>query len=348
MFLASRAGSYLTDADIAVDGGVRQLPPWAPWPSDDVQSWGDVQYLLQTTGRTYGRGMATTELRDDIREFLSSRRARIAPQHAGLPVFGGNRRVTGLRREEVALLAGISVDYYVRMERGSLSGASDAVLDALAAALQLDEAERAHLFHLARQCRPPRRSRRREGTATVRAPLQQMLDAICAPAWVCNGHYDVLATNQLARALWSPVLSETRRPANTARFIYLNQEAAEHFFVDYDRIAGDVAAKLRMEAGRNPHNEELIALVGELSTRSQLFRQRWASQDVRLHRSGRKRVHHPVVGRMDLDVESLELPAEPGLYVTVYTAAAGTPTADSLALLSSWAVTGQTLMAEPE
>jgi transcriptional regulator with XRE-family HTH domain len=293
--------------------------------------------------------MATLDRRTDIREFLSSRRARIAPEQAGLPAYGGNRRVKGLRREEVALLAGVSVDYYVRMERGSLAGVSDGVLDALASALQLDEAEREHLFHLARQSGTPSRPRRRRSAVTVRSTLQQMLDAISdAPAWICNARYDVLATNQLARALFSQVLADPRRPANTARFIYLARETAEDFFVDYDEIADDVAAKLRMEAGRNPHDEELIALVGELSTSSELFRQQWASQDVRLHRSGRKRMRHPIVGRLDLDVESLELPAEPGLHLTVYTAPAGTPTADNLALLASWAATQQTLATEVE
>nr|WP_308011029.1 MULTISPECIES: helix-turn-helix transcriptional regulator [Streptomyces] len=279
------------------------------------------------------------DLRTEIKEFLSSRRARIAPDRAGLPAYGGNRRVKGLRREEVALLAGVSVDYYVRMERGSLSGASDGVLDALASALQLDEAERDHLFHLARRTGGPGGPRRRRPAVTVRPALQRVLDALTdAPAWICNGRYDVLAVNRLARALFSPVLADTRRPANTARFVYLEPDAAAEFFVDYDRIASDVAAKLRMEAGRNPHDEELIALVGELSTRSDLFRQRWASRDVRLHRSGRKRVDHPVAGRLDLDVESMEMPAEPGLLLNVYTAPAGTATADGLALLASWAV----------
>ncbi len=292
--------------------------------------------------------MATTDLRADIREFLRSRRARIAPDQAGLPAYGANRRVTGLRREEVAMLAGVSVDYYVRMERGSLAGASDGVLDALAAALQLDEAERDHLFHLARQSGAGSPRRRRPAVA-VRSTLQQVLDAVSeAPAWICNGRYDVLATNHLARALFAPVLAEPRRPANTARFIYLTTDAARAFFVDYDHIAGDVAAKLRMEAGRNPHDEDLIALVGELSTRSELFRQRWASQDVRLRRSGRKRLHHPIVGRLDLDVETMDLPAEPGLHLAVYTAPAGTPTTDNLALLASWAATQRTPATELE
>lgn len=235
----------------------------------------------------------------------------------------------------------------MRLERGSLAGASDGVLEAVASALQLDEAERDHLFHLARQSGAPSGPRRRRPAVAVRSTLQQVLDAISdAPAWIGNGRYDVLAMNQLGRALYSPVLADPRRPANTARFVYLNPEAARDFFVDYDRIAGDVAAKLRMEAGRNPHDEELIALVGELSTRSELFRQRWASQDVRLQRSGRKRVRHPMVGQLDLDVESLELPAEPGLHLIVYTAAAGTSAADNLALLASWAATQQTLATE--
>ncbi|MFI6306716.1 helix-turn-helix transcriptional regulator [Amycolatopsis thailandensis] len=282
--------------------------------------------------------MTKIDPRTEIKEFLRSRRARIAPERAGLPAYGGNRRVKGLRREEVALLAGISVDYYVRMERGSLAGASDGVLDAVASALHLDEAERDHLFHLARQSKAPGGPRRRRPASAVRPALRQVLDAITdAPAWICNSRYDVLATNHLARALFSPVLAGTRRPANTARFVYLDPEAARTFFVDYDRIARDVAAKLRMEAGRDPHDEELITLVGELSTRSELFRRRWASRDVRLHRSGLKRLHHPVVGRLDLDVESMELPADPGLLLTVYTASTGTAAADGLALLASWA-----------
>src|SRR5689334_24554053 len=162
------------------------------------------------------------DLRSEIREFLSSRRARITPQDAGLPAYGGNRRVKGLRREEVALLAGVSVDYYVRMERGSLAGASDGVLEAVASALQLNEAEREHLFHLARRSGDSSGRRRRRPVVTVRSTLQQVLDAISdAPAWICSARYDVLAMNQLARALYSPVLADPRRPANTARFLYL-------------------------------------------------------------------------------------------------------------------------------
>jgi transcriptional regulator with XRE-family HTH domain len=291
--------------------------------------------------------MTAIDLRSEICEFLSSRRARIAPERAGLPAYGGNRRVTGLRREEVALLAGVSVDYYVRMERGSLAGASESVLEALASALQLDEAEREHLFALARESGASGRRRRRSAPSTVRPALQQVLDAITeAPAWIRNGRHDILAMNQLARALYSPVLADPRRPANTTRFVYLNPEAAEGFFVDYDQIARDAAAMLRLEAGRNPHDQALIELVGELSTRSEPFRQRWASQDVRFHRSGRKRLRHPVVGQLDLDFEAMELPSEPGLHLNVYTAPAGTPTADALKLLASWAASQDDLPTE--
>ncbi len=292
--------------------------------------------------------MTTTDVRAEIREFLRSRRARITPQHAGLPAYGGNRRVTGLRREEVALLAGISVDYYVRIERGSLAGASPEVLDAVASALQLDEAERLYVLHLARQCGKPRRTHRAPAEVAVRPGLQQVIDAITdAPAWIRNCRFDVLAMNQLARALYSPILADRRRPANIARFVYLEPSSARELFVDYDQIVRDVAAKLRMEASRAPHDEDLIALIGELSTCSEPFRQRWASHDVRVLRTGRKRLHHPVVGRLDLDYESMQLAAEPEMHLNVYTAAAGTPAADSLAVLACWAASQEASATEP-
>ncbi|WP_353808353.1 helix-turn-helix transcriptional regulator [Agromyces sp. SYSU T00194] len=281
------------------------------------------------------------ELRDEIREFLSSRRARITPDQAGLPAYGGNRRVTGLRREEVAMLAGVSVDYYVRLERGNLAGASDGVLDALATTLGLDEAERQYLFDLARAQGPGRA--RPVGSARqapfVRPAVQQVLDAVTdAPAWVRNARHDILAANLLGRALYSPVFDDPHRPVNTTRFAYLNP-AAREFWRDYDQITHDAAAMLRLEAGRTPHDPDLIRLVGELSTQSELFRERWASRDVKFHRSGRKRLHHPVVGDLDLDYESMELPSEPGLVLNVYTAPAGSPSADALRVLASWAAT---------
>lgn len=277
------------------------------------------------------------DARGEIREFLSSRRARLTPEQAGLSTYGGTRRVPGLRREEVALLSGVSVDYYVRLERGNLSGASDGVLDALARTLQLDEAEREYLFDLARASAG--RRGRAAATPGVPATVQRILDAIAdAPAWVRNGRHDILAANPLARALYAPVFDDPARPVNTTRFIYLNP-AARQFWRDYDTVAADAAAMLRLEAGRHPHDAGLIRLVGELSTRSEVFRRRWASRDVSFHRRGLKRLHHPVVGDLDLHYESMEFPSEPGLVMNVYTAPADSASADALALLASWAAT---------
>jgi transcriptional regulator with XRE-family HTH domain len=279
--------------------------------------------------------------REQVREFLASRRARITPVQAGLPAYGGNRRVKGLRREEVALLAGVSIDYYIRMERGTLTGASDAVLEGVARALQLDEAECAHLFDLARAAQPARPRQRRGTKPGVTDGIQQILDAITdAPAWVRNARHDMLAANRLARALYAPVLADARRPANNARFVYLDP-AAREFYADWDRAADDIAAMLRSEAGSNPHDKQLIELIGELSTSSEVFRARWAAHNVRFHRTGHKRIRHPVVGVLELDFEAMEFPAHPGLTLLVYTAATGTPTADSLKLLASWAVTAE-------
>ena len=280
--------------------------------------------------------------RAQVREFLISRRERITPAQAGLPAYGGaNRRVKGLRREEVALLAGVSIDYYVRMERGNLTGASDSVLDGIASALQLDDAERAHLFDLAHAAQPVPPRHRRTKTSGVTDVIQQILDAITeAPAWVRNARHDMLAANRLARALYAPVLADPRRPANNARFTYLDP-AAREFFADWERAADDIAAMLRSEAGSNPHDKQLVELIGELSTRSEEFRTRWAAHNVRFHRTGHKRLHHPVVGTLDLDYEAMEFPAHPGLTLLTYTAPAGTPTADSLKMLASWAATAE-------
>ena len=235
----------------------------------------------------------------------------------------------------------MSIDYYVRMERGNLAGASDAVLDGIASALQLDEAERSHLFDLARAAQPVPPRQRRTKTSGVTGGIQQVLDAITdAPAWVRNARHDMLAANRMARALYAPLLADPRRPVNNARFVYLDP-AARDFFADWERAADDIAAMLRSEAGRNPHDKQLIELIGELSTRSEDFRARWAAHDVRFHRTGHKRLRHPVVGRLDLDFEAMEFPAHPGLTLLVYTAAAATPAADNLKLLASWAATAE-------
>jgi transcriptional regulator with XRE-family HTH domain len=275
----------------------------------------------------------------EIREFLSSRRARITPEQAGLPAYGGHRRVKGLRREEVCLLAGVSIDYYVRMERGNLAGVSDVVLESLARALALDDAERDHLFDLARKSVSTQPVRRRPSPRQVRPSLVQVLEAIPdAPAWIRNARHDLLAANPMARALYAPMLADTRQPPNTARFVYLDP-ASKDFFTDWERAADDIAAMLRLEAGKNPHDKALTELIGELSTRSDVFRQRWAAHNVRFHRTGFKRLHHPVVGNLELNFEAMEFPSDPGLTMLVYTAAAGTPTADALKLLASWVST---------
>jgi transcriptional regulator with XRE-family HTH domain len=287
-----------------------------------------------------GRDVASVVVddRNEIRQFLTSRRARITPQQAGLPVYGANRRVPGLRREEVALLAGVSVDYYTRLERGNLGGVSEAVLEALAQALQLDEAERGHLFDLARAANTTARPRRRPAQQRVRPGVQRILDALDAPADVRNGRRDILAANRLGYALYSELFIDPVRPANIARFVFLSPRARE-FFPDWESTANDLVASLRTEAGRNPHDRGLQDLVGELSTRSQEFRTRWAAHNVRQHQTGRKRLHHPVVGDLELTYEVLALPADPGLSLVVYGAEPGSVSQDGLKLLASWAAT---------
>lgn len=288
------------------------------------------------------------DLKAETRDFLTTRRARITPDKAGLPAYGGNRRVPGLRREEVAMLAGVSVDYYTRLERGNLAGVSEEVLEALAEALQLDEAEHHHLFDLARAANASGAARsraRRAPTPVLRPAVQRILDAMVgAPALVRNGRLDVLGANALGRALYSPAYDSperiARRPVNSARFQFLDPAAARAFWGDrYDRMTHDAVAILRAEAGKNPYDTALTALVGELSTRSEDFRRLWASHDVRLHRTGTKVFHHPVVGLLELDYEALVLPADSGLQLDVYTAVPGSPSDDGLRLLASWAAT---------
>ncbi len=277
--------------------------------------------------------------RNEIRQFLASRRARITPQQAGLPTYGGNRRVSGLRREEVALLAGVSVDYYTRLERGNLHGVSESVLEALARALRLDEAERAHLFDLARAANTTAGPRRRPAQQRVRPSVQRILDAVTdAPADVRNGRRDILAANRLGYTLYAEIFVDPVRPANVARFVFLSPRARA-FFLDWEGAANDLVANLRTQAGRNPYDRGLSDLVGELSTRSQEFRTRWAGHNVRHHHTGRKQLHHPVVGDLHLTYEVLALPADPGLSLVVYSAEPGSPSQDGLKLLASWAAT---------
>lgn len=280
------------------------------------------------------------DTRNEIREFLTSRRARITPEQAGLRTYGsGSRRVPGLRREEVALLAGVSVDYYTRLERGNAAGVSDTVLEALSRALQLDDTERAHLFDLARAAHTSTRRRRRRTQQRIRPTVQRMLDAMAGvPAFVRNGRLDILGANRLGRALYSEHFDGAAQPPNTARFVFLDPRATT-FYVDWARVANDVVAVLRAEAGRDPYDRELSDLVGELSTRSELFRTLWAAHNVRRHDTGLKRFRHPVVGELDLTFEAMELVADPGLTMFVYTAEPASRSEEALNLLASWTAT---------
>lgn len=281
------------------------------------------------------------EAKAEIREFLTSRRSNITPDQVGLPVYGDNRRVPGLRREEVALLAGVSADYYTRLERGNVNGVSDSVLEALVRALQLDDAERAHLFDLVRSVRPLTSARRRHSSRRVRPGVHRLLDAMSGvPAYVRSGRGDILASNQLCRALYAPMFDTTRGPVNTARFTFLDPRAPD-FFVEWDQVANLVVAALRSEAGRDPYDRALTDLVGELSTQSQDFRTRWAAHNVRFHDTGIKRFRHPVVGELTLSYEVMQLSADQGLTIAAYTAEPGTKSHEALNLLGSWAATLQ-------
>jgi transcriptional regulator with XRE-family HTH domain len=288
--------------------------------------------------------------RSEIRDFLTSRRARITPEQAGLKVspLSGARRVAGLRREEVAFLAGVSVPYYTRLERGDARGATDAVLDALSRALRLDDAERAHLFDLVRAANASSasaaaaRSPRRPSRQPVRPELRTMLEAMGGvPAYIRNGRLDLLAGNALARALFAQIFDSPARPANAARFTFLDPAAAE-FYPDWDAVADQNVASLRAEVGRNPYDKALSDLIGELSTRGDTFRQRWARHEVHRHSTGAKRINHPVVGPLTFNYEAMELAADEGLVLIVCSVAPGSRDADALSLLASWSAADQT------
>ena len=239
------------------------------------------------------------------------------------------------------MLAGVSVPYYTRLERGDMSGVSDSVLDALARALQLDDAERAHLFDLARAAQPALATRRRPRRAKqqVRPAVQQILDAITGgAAFVRNDRLDILAGNPLGYALYSEMFVATARPVNTARFVFLDPRAPA-FYLDWERAAREVVAVLRSAAGRDPYDRALSDLVGELSTQSELFRTHWASHNVRFHLNGVKHFNHPVVGELSLNFERLDLAADDGLTVFTYTAEPGSRHEEALRLLGSWAAT---------
>lgn len=278
-------------------------------------------------------------VRGEIRQFLTTRRARITPQQAGLPDYSSKRRVPGLRREEVALLAGISIEYYTRLERGDARGVSEQVLDGIARALQLDDVERAHLTDLVHTANATRPARRRPTQQRVRPSVQRLLDSMTGTAaFVRNGRLDILSANQLGYALYAPVFLDPVRPVNLARFIFLTKRSTA-FYRDWDGIAHAAVGSLRAAAGRDPYDRALSDLVGELSTRSEEFRVRWAAHDVKYYRSGIQPFHHPLVGDLTLTYDALEIPADPGLTIVAYTAEAGSPSQQALDLLASWTPT---------
>jgi transcriptional regulator with XRE-family HTH domain len=273
---------------------------------------------------------------NEVREFLMSRRANVTPAEVGLPVFSDDRRVPGLRREEVALLAGLSTDYYTRVERGGIQSASESVLSAIAGALRLSDVEREYLFDLAR--RPPVVQRQQaQRVGGVRPSVQRVLDNLNVPAVVQNSQQNLLASNLMGRALYSPQFDVPGQP-NIARFIFLDDRARD-YYRDWPLARSMTAAMLRLAAGRDPLNEELTALIGELATRSPQFRQDWASRDVHEHRTGTKIFNHPEVGELEVTYDGFELPGEPGMLVVTYGVEDGTESADRLALLGSWALT---------
>lgn len=276
---------------------------------------------------------------NELREFLVSRRARITPEQAKLPAYGGNRRVAGLRREEVAMLAGVSVDYYTKLERGAVGVVSESILNAVARALHLTPTERDHLFHLTGTTASLRTASRPVRTH-VRPAVLRILDGLSeSPAFVGTVTRDLIAANALARATYSPLYEDAPNGTpNTARYTFLNP-GAKSFFIEWDTAAENLVANLRRELGTDPLNRELQQLVDELSRDSTEFRTRWRSHDVRTHDAGFKSIRHPVVGELHLTFEAMPLPADPGQSLIVYGAEPGSDTADRLRLLASWSAT---------
>src|SRR5690606_5921269 len=273
--------------------------------------------------------------RTEVSDFLRTRRDRITPAQAGI-LGGTRRRVPGLRREEVAAATGISVEYYSRIERGDLRGVSTEVLDALARALHLDEAETDHLHDLAEAAGPPARRRPRVAEQPFPETLQRFVDAVSTPVWVRDRRMDLVAANPIGRALYAPVISDPAARGNTARFVFFSP-ASRSFFPDWEENASGIGATMRTSAGQSPRDKRLTDLIGELVTRSDDFRVRWAAHDVRHHRTGIKRIRHPEVGDLELGYEAMNFPAHPDWFMFGYTAAPDTPSAERLRLLGSLA-----------
>jgi transcriptional regulator with XRE-family HTH domain len=281
-----------------------------------------------------------------IKEFLVSRRARLSPEDAGLPSFGANRRVAGLRREEVAMLAGVSADYYIRLERGNLDGASDSVLNAIARALQLDDVEIEYLFSLARSSAGTKSKTSKPATKALRANLQLVLDSIQTnPAFVRNGRMDLLGANALGRAVYSPILTSRIAESNMARWVFLDPAAVD-YYVDYSRIAADSVGVLRLEAVRSADDPKFTQLLGELSAKSELFRQLWANHKVVRHYGGTKSFCHPQVGLLTMSYEPFSILADENLIMNVYSAEPGSDTAEKLQILGNWLASSADLQSQ--
>lgn len=276
---------------------------------------------------------------NELREFLISRRASVTPEQAKLPAYGGNRRVPGLRREEVAMLAGVSVDYYTKLERGAVGVVSESVLDAVARALLLTPTERDHLFHLTGTS-TTLRTVPRPISSRVRPSMQRILDSLTdSPAFIGTKTRDLIAANALGRAAYAPLYDASPGIApNSARYLFLDP-GAHHFFSEWESAAANLAANLRRELGADPLNRELQALVDDLNRDSPDFRALWTSHDVRTHDTGFKAIRHPVVGDLQLTFEAMDLPTDPGQTLIVYGAEPGSETADRLRLLASWIAT---------
>jgi len=286
---------------------------------------------------------------NDVQQFLTALRARMTPEKAGLTTFGGERRVPGLRREEVAQLAGVSTAYYTRMERGDLGGVSESVLYALVRALQLNDAESAHLFDLARAATPSgaRRAPRAKPETRVSPLVAQLLDTMRdVPVVAMNRVTTVAGSNALGRALFPHFFTEGGTPVNSARYLFLD-ERAKTFYADWETSAREAVSALRLLAGQDPTDRALMALVGELATRSTDFRTWWGGHTVRTHNTGIKRINHPIVGAMTLSYETLLLPSSSGIVVATYLAEPGSSSADALDMLRSWAAQSTGSATEP-
>jgi transcriptional regulator with XRE-family HTH domain len=278
------------------------------------------------------------EKRDEVREFLVTRRARLTPEQAGILSYG-TRRVPGLRREEVAQLAGLSADYYTRVERGRTTGVSESVLEAIARALQLDDTERAHLFDIAKPTPTRPGARAANQTEKVRPGLRLLLDSMSqVPAMIQGRRMDILAANQLGEALYLGFGTEPSRPRNMARFVFLDPRAPE-LFLNWERSGRDCVGMLRYAAGRHPEDRLLKELIGELSVRSPEFCRWWADHNVRKHSTGTKHFHHPIVGDLSVGFESLYVGDNLDQNLVAYTVEPNSPSAEALGLLASWAGT---------